>query len=65
MFLDAVGEEVRNSPDSDIKELLDLIEHEPQRGGLLGCSPSEHDRHSSSIHDLILRLEAPKSESPD
>jgi hypothetical protein len=38
--------------DEDIAELIDLIEHEPQRGGFLGASHEEHDRHMARIREL-------------
>lgn len=42
--------------DDDIFELLDLVEHEPQKGGLFGVSGKEHARHMARIDALIAKL---------
>jgi hypothetical protein len=38
--------------DEDVAELIDLIEHEPKRGGFFGASAEEHDRHMARIREL-------------
>ena len=43
-------------PDEEVAELVDLIEHEPQRGGLLGASAAQHERHMQRIRELIRLL---------
>lgn len=45
--------------DDDIDDLLDLIEHEPQTGGLLGVSKATHASYRARIMTLIGRLEKP------
>ena len=42
--------------DHPVSELLDLIEHEPARGRLLGLAPREHDRYIADIHRRIAEL---------
>ena len=49
-FFDLGAEETE---DEDVAELLDLIEHEPQHGGILGARPADHDRHMGRIQELI------------
>jgi hypothetical protein len=48
-FMQAAPEE---PDDEDIAELIDLIVHEPKRGGFLGASRQEHDRHMARIREL-------------
>jgi hypothetical protein len=43
--------------DELIDELVDLIEHEPQRGGFLGVKEKEHDAYIKQIFEVIERLE--------
>jgi hypothetical protein len=42
--------------DATVAELVDLVEHEPKRGGVLGASAAEHDKHVRRIRDLITVL---------
>jgi len=55
------SEFLAGTPEQDeddlIDELVDLIEHEPQKGGLLGIKESEHDKYIKQIFVLIERLE--------
>jgi hypothetical protein len=44
------------SGDPDLNELLDLIEHEPKQGGILGVSTATYQEHMSRVHTLIERL---------
>jgi hypothetical protein len=44
--------------DRDVAELVDLVEHEPKQGGVLGATADEHARHMRSIRELIGRLRA-------
>ena len=37
----------------DVAELIDLIQHEPKRGGFLGATPEEYDRHRERIRELV------------
>ncbi len=43
--------------DEMIDELIDLIEHEPKRGGFMGISEKEWQQYQTSINDLIDQLE--------
>jgi len=42
--------------DDDIAELVDLIEHEPKRGGFLGASEREYVAHMTRIRELVDKL---------
>jgi len=43
--------------DDLIEELIDLIEHEPKRGGLMGASEKEWFEYQRAIWDTIATLE--------
>lgn len=43
-------------PGEDVAELIDLIVHEPKRGGFLGASIDEYDRHMERIRELARSL---------
>ena len=42
--------------DDEVTELLDLIEHEPARGRVLGLEPKLHDAYMVDIRARIARL---------
>ncbi len=42
--------------DRDVNDLLDLVEHEPPRGGFLGASEQADASHMNSIEELIAKL---------
>ncbi len=44
--------------DDEIAELLDLIVHEPKRGGLCGASDEECGRIAGRMDELIAKLAA-------
>ena len=44
--------------DTDVAELVDLVEHEPKQGGILGATAEAHARHIRRIRALIGRLRA-------
>jgi hypothetical protein len=52
-FLTAVPDD---ATDDDIAELIDLITHEPKRGGFMGVSTAEHERYLAKINLLIEKL---------
>ena len=54
-FLEALPE---SKDDSEIEELLDLIEHEPKRAGMLGASEAVGQDHRARIVRLIDALES-------
>ena len=41
-----------NTEDEEVAELIDLIEHEPKRGGVFGARPEQHDQHMERIREL-------------
>lgn len=43
--------------DKLIDKLIDLIEHEPKRGGFMGLNEKEWQKYQSSIQDAIAELE--------
>jgi hypothetical protein len=53
-FMDSVDE---LSDDALIAELVDLIEHEPKRGGFMGVNESQWQNYQQSIQDIISQLE--------
>jgi hypothetical protein len=44
--------------DPRVVELVDLIEHEPEVGGLSGVTPLQYRRYRDAIERLIVALEA-------
>jgi len=52
-FMDAFAE----SSDELVADLVDLIEHEPRRGGLLGISDGRWAEHESAVQAAIDALE--------
>jgi hypothetical protein len=53
-FMDAFYD----AADPHIAELVDLLEHEPARGGLLGASERDWQEHQRQIEQAITVLEA-------
>ena len=49
-FLELVPEEPK---DALVAELIDLVEHEPKRGGVLGVPPAQHDAYVRRMRQLI------------
>jgi len=49
--------EFSEAEDPQISELVDLIEHEPQRDGLLGVSEKDFDKYREATDRLIQKLE--------
>jgi hypothetical protein len=43
-------------PDKDVRNLIDLVEHEPTVGGLLGVNKAEHQQYMESVFALIDEL---------
>ena len=52
-FLMGVPEETN---DEEISELIDLITHEPKKGGFMGVSSSKHNKYMAEINKLIVKL---------
>ncbi len=50
------------TPDQDNDELIDelvyLIEHEPQKGGVLGVKEKDHESYMQQIFKVIEKLES-------
>jgi len=51
-------DEFDESKDPLIMELVDLVEHEPKRGGILGASEEEWEQYQASIKYMITELES-------
>jgi len=51
-FADCMRAVPKESEDDDVEELIDLIVHEPKRGGFFGASPEEHDEHMERVRKL-------------
>jgi hypothetical protein len=49
--------EFGDSPDELISDLVDLLEHEPRRGGLLGVSKTTYAKYEAKIERAIQVLE--------
>ena len=43
--------------DELISELIDLIEHEPKVGGILGASAKEHAKYMARVHEIIALIQ--------
>ena len=56
-FSDFLAETPEQDQDDLIDELVDLIEHEPKRGGIFGINDKEHKQYINKIFQLIERLE--------
>lgn len=52
-FADFMQAAPEDPQDEEVCELIDLIEHEPKRGGFLGVSAEQHDKHMARIRELI------------
>ena len=53
-FMQEVPEE---GQDELIDELVDLIEHEPQKGGIFGIKEKDHATYLKEIFEVINKLE--------
>jgi hypothetical protein len=60
-FADFIQAAPEDPEDGEVAELIDLIEHEPKRGGFLGASPEEHDRHMVRIRELARSISSRES----
>jgi hypothetical protein len=60
-FADFMQAAPEDTEDEEVAELIDLIEHEPKRGGFLGASPEEHDRHMARIGELARSISSRES----
>ena len=52
-FADFMQAMPNRPPGEDVEELIDLIVHEPKRGGFLGASSEEYDWHMERIRELV------------
>ena len=57
-FSEFLNETPEQDEDELIDELVDLIEHEPKKGGILGVKEKEHDMYLKNIFNVIERLES-------
>jgi hypothetical protein len=53
---EAFREEFADVEDRAVAELIDLLEHEPVRGGILGGGEAAWQNYQKSIRDLISGL---------
>lgn len=60
-FSDFMQAALEDPQDEEVAELIDLIEHEPTRGGFLGATPEEHDRHMARIRELARSISSRES----
>lgn len=44
--------------DELVEELVDLITHQPQKGGFMGVSERDYEAYMENINNLIHRLES-------
>jgi hypothetical protein len=51
-FVEALGE----LADPEVVELIHLLEHEPERGGIHGVTDDEYEAYRRRVTDLIGRL---------
>ena len=52
-YLERVPEE---TDDDAIAEVLELVEHTPRRGGMLGVNEASHTAHMQRIIDAVKRI---------
>ena len=52
-FMDEFGD----AKDQPIAKLVDLVEHEPQRGGILGVRESQYQEYLDRVREAIEELE--------
>jgi hypothetical protein len=57
-FFASLPAEVETLDDPEVEELLDLLEHEPARGGFWGAPDAEADANALAIDRLIRALAA-------
>jgi len=48
----SIPKDIKNR-DELIGQLIDLLEHEPKRGGFLGVSVEDHQKYMRKVQDLI------------
>lgn len=56
-YMQFLDEFPNDSNDTEIIELLDLIEHTPKQGGLFGVSKEDYSKYISTVYELIEKLE--------
>ena len=54
-FLEGIGGEYKTG-DDEVDELIDLFEHEPAKGGILGVSEEEYAGYMNEVDRLINEL---------
>lgn len=57
-FMRAVPDQTQ---DEDAAELVDVIEHEPNKGGFFGVRPEEYDQHRERIRELARSITRPEA----
>jgi hypothetical protein len=56
-FEEFMGSVPEMENDELIDELVDLVEHEPKKGGLFGASKKEHSEYIQRVFAIIEKLE--------
>lgn len=60
-FADLMRAALEHPKDDDVAELIDLIKHEPKRGGFPGASPEEYDRRMARTCELARLISSRES----
>lgn len=54
--VDAFIEELGNVADPQVTELVDLLQHDPERGGMHGVQDYEYETYRERLMELVARL---------
>lgn len=54
--VDAFIEELGNVADPQLAELIELLQHDPERGGMHGVRDDEYEAYRERLMELVARL---------
>lgn len=54
--VDAFIEELGDVADPQVAELIDLLKHDPERGGMHGVQDDEYEAYRERLMELVARL---------
>jgi len=54
--VDAFVEELGDVADPQVAELIDLLQHDPERGGMHGVRDDEYEAYRERLMELLARL---------
>ena len=54
--VDAFIEELRDVADPQVAKLIDLLRHDPERGGMHGVRDDEYEAYRERLTELVARL---------